>query len=309
MRRPKASVSVKANGLVQQSDSRAGTGFCAYEDNVNVVALENLGNGTEPARYEYGPFAEPIRVTGPAAALNPFRFSTKRTCNTTELVLYEYRAYSPSSGRWLSRDPIGEVDDDHIDQFNAIYWNPHLWVSLNIKDLLFIVPALELEWNWNFVRHWINLYSFVYNAPGMYWDNLGLFGDGDAVFKGHKDFSNLAECPFDYTLEDKGWTGPWADPERHFRPLGQSEGDARLAIMICSRDLFQRALHRGQDYFTHYGKGYVWEPGNIFQKCFGFGHICHGAKPDQDNKAWDTADKWTQKWLRAWKAACCGCGR
>jgi len=109
MRRPKASVSVKANGLVQQSDSRAGTGFCAYEDNVNVVALENLGNGTEPARYEYGPFAEPIRVTGPAAALNPFRFSTKRTCNTTDQVLYEYRAYSSTVGRWPNRDPIGEL--------------------------------------------------------------------------------------------------------------------------------------------------------------------------------------------------------
>jgi RHS repeat-associated protein len=28
---------------------------------------------------------------------------------TTDLVLYEYRAYSPTLGRWLSRDLIGEV--------------------------------------------------------------------------------------------------------------------------------------------------------------------------------------------------------
>jgi RHS repeat-associated protein len=108
MKRPKACGSVKANGLVEQSGSRAGAGICAYEDNGDVVALVNLGNSTETARYEYGPFGEPIRVSGPAAALNPFRFSTKRTCNTTELVLYEYRAYSPALGRWLSRDPIME---------------------------------------------------------------------------------------------------------------------------------------------------------------------------------------------------------
>jgi len=60
------------------------------------------------AHYEYGPFGEPIRVTGPAAAMNPFRFSTKRTDPTTELLLYEYRAYSPTLGRWLSRDPMNE---------------------------------------------------------------------------------------------------------------------------------------------------------------------------------------------------------
>ena len=60
------------------------------------------------ARYEYGPFGEPICITSPAASLNPFRFSTKRTENNTDLVLYEYRAYSQRLGRWLTRDPIEE---------------------------------------------------------------------------------------------------------------------------------------------------------------------------------------------------------
>ena len=85
-----------------------GPHFAGYDGNGNVVALVSATAGTETARYEYGPFAEPLRVTGPAAAQNPFRFSTKRTDPTTDLVLYEYRAYSPALGRWLSRDPIGE---------------------------------------------------------------------------------------------------------------------------------------------------------------------------------------------------------
>ncbi|WP_205880853.1 RHS repeat-associated core domain-containing protein [Limisphaera ngatamarikiensis] len=66
------------------------------------------GTGTETARYEYGPFGEPLRLTGAAAGSNPFRFSTKRTGDATGLVLYEYRAYSPALGRWLSWDAIEE---------------------------------------------------------------------------------------------------------------------------------------------------------------------------------------------------------
>ncbi|MDW8381933.1 MAG: RHS repeat-associated core domain-containing protein, partial [Verrucomicrobiota bacterium] len=87
----------------------SGTYFCAYDGNGNVAALVNAQDGTESARYEYGPFAEPIRITGPASLQNPFRFSTKRTDDTTDLVLYEYRPYSPTLGRWLSRDPIGDL--------------------------------------------------------------------------------------------------------------------------------------------------------------------------------------------------------
>jgi RHS repeat-associated protein len=90
------------------SGPAAGTHFVAYDGNGNIVALSAASDGSVTARYEYGPFGEPIRVSGPAAALNPFRFSTKRTCNTSDLVLYEYRAYSVTLGRWLSRDPLGE---------------------------------------------------------------------------------------------------------------------------------------------------------------------------------------------------------
>ena len=84
----------------------AGAHFAAYDGNGDVVALVSASTENETARYENGPFGEPIRITGPAANLNPFRFSTKRTCNTTDLVLYEYRVYNPSLGRWLGRDPI-----------------------------------------------------------------------------------------------------------------------------------------------------------------------------------------------------------
>ena len=81
--------------------------FVAYDGNGNVVGLVDGTSGTISARYEYGAFGETIRKTG-AQAANPFRFSTKYQDDESDLLYYGYRYYSASTGRWLSRDPIGE---------------------------------------------------------------------------------------------------------------------------------------------------------------------------------------------------------
>lgn len=65
--------------------------------------------GAAAVRYEYGPFGEPMRATGPVAAANPVGFSSKYTDEETGLVYYGYRCYNPAVGRWLSRDPLAGV--------------------------------------------------------------------------------------------------------------------------------------------------------------------------------------------------------
>ncbi|MGA4643315.1 RHS repeat-associated core domain-containing protein [Limisphaera sp. 4302-co] len=92
----------------------AGTHFVCYDGNGNVWNLVSGSTGTETARYEYGPFGEALRLSGPAAKANPFRFSTKRTEDFSGLVVYEYRAYSPTLGRWLSRDPVGDLGGENL---------------------------------------------------------------------------------------------------------------------------------------------------------------------------------------------------
>jgi RHS repeat-associated protein len=78
-----------------------------YDANGNVLGLvDSLGNAA--STYEYGPFGEVVRASGPMAALNPFQFSTKYTDAETGLNYYGLRYYEPSTGRWLSRDPIEE---------------------------------------------------------------------------------------------------------------------------------------------------------------------------------------------------------
>ncbi len=79
-----------------------------FDGNGNVSALVHAQGGAETARYDYGPFGELLRATGPMARANPFRFSTKFQDEETGWLYYGYRYYDANTGRWLSRDPIEE---------------------------------------------------------------------------------------------------------------------------------------------------------------------------------------------------------
>jgi RHS repeat-associated protein len=88
--------------------------FVAFDGNGNVSGLVNSANGTFQANYEYGPFGEVIRATGPMAKVNPFRFSTKYADDESDLLYYGYRYYKASTGTWINRDPIGESGFEKI---------------------------------------------------------------------------------------------------------------------------------------------------------------------------------------------------
>lgn len=111
-----------------------GTHFPGYDGNGNVSVLVGLTD-LVTANYEYGPFGELLRVSGPAASLNPFRWSSKFCDSITDLVYYGYRYYNPSHGRWLSRDPIGVLGGD----------NEYCFVS---NDSVNGVDALGLKTTW-----------------------------------------------------------------------------------------------------------------------------------------------------------------
>ena len=125
----------------------AKTYFPAYDGNGKVSALLDSADGSLDAKYEYGAFGEPLRVGGTAiAADNPFRFSTKYTdvdgarervdgdaegvarraeeagapwalMRQSGLVYYGFRYYSPSLGRFLNRDPLGELGGSNLYAF------------------------------------------------------------------------------------------------------------------------------------------------------------------------------------------------
>jgi RHS repeat-associated protein len=124
-----------------------GIQFVAYDGNGNVSGLTSATDGSNTARYEYGPFGEPLRTTGPLAAANPIRWSTKVTDDETGLVYYGFRYYSLNMGRWQSRDPLQDL----------------AFVSLTgpIVELLTTSPSA-------------NPHSFSQNSPLSLIDILGL---------------------------------------------------------------------------------------------------------------------------------------
>ncbi len=106
-------------GLVMLTDltahsSQPSTNFPAFDGNGNVVGLVRASDGALTAKYDYNAFGETVLTEGALAASNPFRFSTKYTDNETGQVYYGYRCYSPTTGRWLSRDTIGERGGGNI---------------------------------------------------------------------------------------------------------------------------------------------------------------------------------------------------
>jgi len=96
-------------GLLEVSSYGASTtnSFTVFDGNGNIAALVDAANGTGLASYEYGPFGEVIRATGPMSKTNPMRFSTKYQDDESDLLYYGYRYYKPSTGVWLSCDPMG----------------------------------------------------------------------------------------------------------------------------------------------------------------------------------------------------------
>jgi RHS repeat-associated protein len=106
--------SLQASGgvgaLLQMRDyTENATYLPSYDGNGNLSTLSNSASGALAAVYEYGPFGEPLAMSGPYAEKNPFRFSTKYTDKETGLVYYGRRYYDPRNGRFAGRDPIEEM--------------------------------------------------------------------------------------------------------------------------------------------------------------------------------------------------------
>lgn len=142
--------------------------FAAYDGNGNIVALVNVVDGTVAANYEYGPFGEPIRMTGAMATANPFRFSTKYDDDESDLLYYGYRYYKPSTGTWPNRDPLEEPG---VKLLRASSGVPEIGYVIRRESLLsyrlFVRDSIEAAKD-------LNRYVFIANDPLGSFDLFGL---------------------------------------------------------------------------------------------------------------------------------------
>jgi len=100
-------------GLLMLNSVANGAHFYAYDGNGNVAVLVKATDGTASANYEYEPFGQVLRTTGPMANENHFQSSTKRSERATDFKLYEYRLFRADLC-WLSRDPLEEADTVNV---------------------------------------------------------------------------------------------------------------------------------------------------------------------------------------------------
>jgi RHS repeat-associated protein len=81
--------------------------FPTYDGNGNISEYLDSAGATV-AHYEYDPFGRTTVSTGTKWGDFAHRFSTKPIDYPTGLYYYGYRYYDPVTGRWPSRDRIGE---------------------------------------------------------------------------------------------------------------------------------------------------------------------------------------------------------
>jgi RHS repeat-associated protein len=105
-------------GLLMDRDHAGGTyHFAGSDGNGNVTVLINAANQSTSACYEYSPYGELLRATGPMASLNSIGWSSKYYDRETRLSNYGERLYSAISGRWFNRDPSEETGSQNLYSF------------------------------------------------------------------------------------------------------------------------------------------------------------------------------------------------
>jgi RHS repeat-associated protein len=74
----------------------------------NIIGLVNT-NGWRVAHYKYDPYGNLLAESGPLAAANKYRFSSKEWDSQAGLYYYLYRFYDPNLQRWVNQDPLGKL--------------------------------------------------------------------------------------------------------------------------------------------------------------------------------------------------------
>jgi RHS repeat-associated protein len=96
-------------------------------DQIGTVRRVFASTSSAPA-YSYDPYGVPLQATAP---LTDFTYAGMFHDADSGLDLTKYRAYDPIAGRWLSRDPLGEVSDPVGNLYLYVGGNP-----ISIADAL-----------------------------------------------------------------------------------------------------------------------------------------------------------------------------
>jgi RHS repeat-associated protein len=89
-------------------NSELSSAYYQSDGSGNVTTLIDA-NQNIVARYTYEPFGRVLSISGPLAAANSYRFSSKEAHDPSGLIYYLYRYYDANSQRWINRDSLQEL--------------------------------------------------------------------------------------------------------------------------------------------------------------------------------------------------------
>jgi RHS repeat-associated protein len=164
------------NTLAEERDGSGTTvtkRFYAEGEQINGVSYfytrDHLGSvrelidsaGTVHAQYEYDPYGNRTKLSGDLDS--DFGFTGHWHHGPSGLNLSLYRAYSPTLGRWISRDPIGEsgglnlygyVENDPSNAIDPLGLCPAPCREGEIRTVTHVEPRLTFKLNATYSRTW-----------------------------------------------------------------------------------------------------------------------------------------------------------
>lgn len=184
--------------------STYGTGalqmFPAYDGNGNVMVMLSADTAEMKAEWEYDPFGQKIRASGPDLMKMSIGFSSKYDDRESGQLYYGYRYYDPEMGRWVNRDPseeeggtnlygmIGNDGLNLVDAFGLVAFGQHLTLAeaKQLKCALNAVIAGGKFANSQTLGLAGNYYEYTYSLKflDMYLNGSGQRYDMDPIIFG-----------------------------------------------------------------------------------------------------------------------------
>jgi RHS repeat-associated protein len=101
------------------------TSLFYVKDHLGSVTDVVSAQGKSMGKLDYGPYGEQEKATG---KLTDFRYAGMLYHPNSGYYFTHYRVYDPETGRWLSRDPIGE--EGGINLYGYVGGNPLRWIDV-----------------------------------------------------------------------------------------------------------------------------------------------------------------------------------
>ncbi|WP_411845739.1 RHS repeat-associated core domain-containing protein [Roseibacillus persicicus] len=189
---------------VVEEDDSSNPLFYINDGNGSIVAIYDINNSLRSS-YEYGPYGELIFSQGNYSVINSILFSGKyRNSYIGGVDYFGYRFYDSSIGRWLSRDPLNNIDGFNL--YGMVENDP-----LNRWDFLGLL-GMGCEGKWSH----FNIYPEVTGDFWLEWGSFDVSWYGIKAFKvcGNVNFGvsgqiSCGQCCPNSRMRGKASFGPF----------------------------------------------------------------------------------------------------